>query len=210
MARRGSSEPPSIKVTPPTRQNIKKRKFVNSAPNLCATPQRASPHPRHISVVSKGQRQRGYDCNQWMTCAHACAAVSSVGAGRSGRRGKFVRDTGRWQHCRLHCCVATGNPSLDQVFISLSLFSSLYPLSLSVTRYCELKGTKRHYCILVHSINITATVVKFHRTKELFVCNPSWCPCNRTTGLGTRNYGKRLCSNYIQTSRQTKEFKHTK
>lgn len=153
-----SQKLPSIKGTSPTRQNIKKRKFVNSAPNLCATPPRASPHPRHISVVSKGQRQRGTDCNQWMTCAHACAAVSSVGAGKSGRRGKFVRDTGRWQHCRLYCCDATGNPSLDQVFISLSLSFLPYTLSrsllLGIANWRERKDV-----ILVHSINITASEI---------------------------------------------------
>lgn len=116
------------------------------------------------------------------------AAVSSVGAGRSGRRGKFVRDTGRWQHCRLYCCDATGNPSLNQVFISLSLSLSLFFPIPSLTLCYSVLRTEGNESTLYSYIRSTLLLVKFHMTKELFVCNPSWSPpltSNRTTGPGT-------------------------
>lgn len=54
----------------------------------------------------------------------------------------------------LLCCVATGNPSLDQVFLSLSLFFPALSLSLSVTRYYELEGTKGHYTVYSYTVYI--------------------------------------------------------
>lgn len=108
----------------------------------------------------------------------------------------------------LLCCEATGNPSLDQVFISLSLFFPIPYLTLCYSVlpqftlwYYELKGTKGRYTRIQYIYSSTLLLVKIHRTKDLFVCNPSWCHralfpppshLNRTTGA--LDYEKRFRS----------------
>lgn len=177
--------------------------------------------PLYISVVSKGQRQRGYDGNQWMTRGHACAVESSVGAGRSGRRGKFVRDTGRWQHCRPYCCVVVqpATPRSTRCFSLSSLSLLPCPLSLLLSignwRQCEyysvqncihFRRERKNYS---YNHQHSCYVVKFHRAIK--IC---WDVILRGatmttkgfegTGMGEGGNEKGLLSITVKHFRQTK------
>lgn len=142
--------PPPINqsnATASSQNFIKNRKFVNSALNLCATPPRPLPTPtthqcsKERSKAARVRLQSMNDVRTRMRGGKQC--------GRGEKREEREVCAGQRSMAALQtvllCCGVTGNPSLDQVFLSPSLSFLSYPLSLSVTRYCELKGTKGHY-----------------------------------------------------------------